>query len=212
MISLIVPTMWKYAPFPEFLHHCLAHPLIQDCVIINNDNSHTIDNSIITHSKVTILDLGTNCFVNPSWNLGVTWSTTHIMCFMNDDVVFDTKVFDLVENAPYRWGMIAWLRNHAWIDNQDMFLEADTGIFPDGIGRLFFVQRTNWVDVPPEIQINYGDFFLWRVLAKRHMNYFVRNLQFETPDSQTTQFFTHVYPKETQEWVKISKKWQIDCV
>lgn len=201
--------MWRYAPFSRFLLDCLRHPLVKDCVIINNLNSHVVSDSIATHDKVIMLDMGTNCFVNPSWNLGVMWCTGSILCFLNDDVVFDIRVFDLVASVRDEWGMMGWLRNQPWDDDQDMFLQQHVTQFPDGVGRLFFVKRQNWVDVPPEIQINYGDFFLWRVLSKSHTNYFIRNLLCHTPDSQTTQLFTHVYAQETEHWIQIAQKWHI---
>ncbi len=212
MISLIIPTMWKYAPFHEFLMQCLQNPHVSDCVLIDNDHAHAPDN-LPAHHKLNRINYNTNLFVNPSWNLGVYEAKSPIMCFQNDDIQFDTHIYDHVvqftQHTP-NWGMLGLLRDACAHGAQGVHMPLAQQQFPNGVGRLFFVQRQNWIDIPAEIPINYGDFFQWRMQAKRQDNYFICNLPHDTPDSQTSRFFTHVYAQESEQWLQICDKYGID--
>ena len=49
MISYIVPTMWKYEPFPDFISDIIEHPLIGEVIIIDNNFNERPNHSIFAN-------------------------------------------------------------------------------------------------------------------------------------------------------------------
>lgn len=206
MISIIIPTMWKFPPFISFLADVCDHPFVLDVIIIDNNKLDRPHNDLWNHPKITIVDFGENIFVNPAWNVGALYAKGPILCFMNDDIIYDLRIFLLVINYSYNWGMIGLYYTRVDAPFKDLHLDVWRGEFPGGIGRLFFIQKQNWIDIPPGLAISYGDFFQWRMQAKKNSNLFIKNLLYWTPESQTSKFFEHFYPSDTHVWIRITQE------
>ena len=80
MISIIVPTMWRYEPFLDFAQYLVRIDVVSELIIINNDNTKTPKHPVLNHPKVRMLDFGQNIFVNPAWNIGVQAAREDIVC------------------------------------------------------------------------------------------------------------------------------------
>ena len=80
MISVVIPTLWKYAPLCDFLTQVCVHDHVQDVIIVDNDRSNKPAHDVLLHDKVTLLDFGQNMFVNSSGNLGVYHAKAPIIC------------------------------------------------------------------------------------------------------------------------------------
>lgn len=200
MISVIVPTMWKFAPFPDFLWDILEHPCVGQVILINNDHKHTPQHKIFTHAKILVLDFGQNIFVNPAWNAGAYYAKYPILCFINDDILFDLRIFARVLDKKDEYGMIGLFHHDKQIDCKDIIVIDRKDEFPNAIGMVFFILQKNWIDIPSELNVHYGDYFLWEVMGKSKPLLFIKNLLNWTPESQTSKFFTHMYGYESVVW------------
>ena len=115
MITVVVPTMWRYSPFLDLLKYILKVDVVTECIIINNDNTRTPTHPVLTNPKVKLVDFGKNIFVNPAWNYGVQHSSNNIVCILNDDLIFDLKLFYFSEKIKYLFcwrKIIFFLPNH----------------------------------------------------------------------------------------------------
>jgi hypothetical protein len=211
MISVIVPTMWKYMPFVSFLTQVVHHELVTEVIVINNHVTHTPNTSLWHHAKVTMHDFAQNIFVNPAWNVGVHTASNNLLCIMNDDLIFDTQVFDLVnaQFAPVH-GCCA-MTSHAGVQPMCLDRYTQTDQAPLGFGQLMFIHKQNWIDIPPELNVLYGDSWIWdNQFAKWGHNQVIHNLTHVTPQSVTSREFTPQFIKsETQIALELWQKHQL---
>ena len=71
MISVIVPTMWAYEPFLNFIGSIVELNCIGEIIIINNCVKDTPEHFALSHPKVKMKNMQQNIFVNPAWNLEI---------------------------------------------------------------------------------------------------------------------------------------------
>jgi hypothetical protein len=210
MISVVVPTMWKFVPFLNFLQDMVACDLISQIIVINNDNQATPEHKILAHAKITLLDYGQNLYVNPSWNLGVYHCKNDIICIANDDLLFDLRVLSKIikEFLPTHGSVgIQSLGNNTGI--MDFFPALGHDLF--GFGQLMFVYKSNWVDIPCELTIAYGDNFIFDIHRKFHMpNYLIGNMLQWTPGSVTSSQIPSINGNESFQYLDICKKYHME--
>lgn len=208
MISVIIPTMWKCEFFPNFLSDLVLSELINEVIIIDNDPQSATE--LPNNPKITLLNFGRNIFVNPAWNVGVSYSTSPIVCLANDDIIFDLRVFDkIAEQMQCHHGLYGLKVNH----QTDGDLRFDPYFADDlfGYGQLMFVWKKNWIDIPPNINVYYGDNFLFDTqISQSRTNYLIKNLLYWTPYAQTTTNFHSFLNRETVEYAKICADMRIN--
>lgn len=191
--SIVIPTMWKYKPFTNFLKNLVQFPLVDEIIIINNDDSSTPSDPVLTHEKIKMVSFGKNIYVNPAWNYGVDRSKNNNICILNDDVIFDLKLFYHVEPIlSTDVGVIGLCPGHAE-HNQPPFVNGSINIQPwagehtMGFGCLMFVHKESWVDIPDALKVYYGDNWIFDTsLWRRKTNYIITDLLHFTPYAQTT--------------------------
>lgn len=183
MISIIVPTMWRYEPFLDFAQYLLRMDVVSELIIINNDNQRTPNNPILKHPKVRMLDFGRNIFVNPAWNVGANVAREDILCFLNDDLQFDLrllyKIVDFIRPDMGAIGLMTGDVNHGQVPvtTGDIDVIPYVGQNCIGFGELMFVHRNAWVDIPEGMNIGMGDIFIFEhsLFHKRQL-YFIANM------------------------------------
>lgn len=196
--TVVVPTMWKYPPFIEFLKDLVNEYLIREIIIINNDPGITPQDSILKHNKIKMYWFQEgNIGVNPAWNFGVHNATEDIVCIMNDDIIFDLKIFSkLFDRLTPESGVYGICPGDP-VHNQP---PVTTGIIefqhtPEpyhysrhfGFGQLMFFNKANWMHVPDGIKIYWGDNFIYDVFHhKTNNNHIITNMFFHTPCATTT--------------------------
>lgn len=182
MISVIIPTMWKPAHIMHMLPILQEHDLIGEIIIIDNDTSKT-NNDIHQYSKVVHLPQKENIYVNPAWNLGYKVSKFDKLCFLNDDVIFNTncieylydkinenngligfsemsycgfspEIFDSIKNTGL--GDAVYLEELNIYDNPEM-----SGMPHTYYGCCFFLHKKRFFEIPSEFKIYFGDLFLY---------------------------------------------------
>lgn len=187
MISVVVPTMWKFAPFLDFLVDVVNCSFVSDVVLINNHKDATPQHDIFDHPKLMVLDYGKNIFVNPAWNVGVMHTKSNIVCLANDDIIYDLRVFKKVLNNYQEDHGCYGISSRMNVQGDIEFLPAlGNDLF--GYGQLMFIHKNKWIDIPPELNVWYGDNFLFDMMIKyNYTNYIIKNLLCYTPHAQTSQ-------------------------
>ena len=202
MLTVVVPTMWRYRPFVSFLNNLCKLEVIDEIIVINNDRDRTPWQDLRTTDKVRWVDQGCNLFVNPSWNLGVEMAQNPNVCIINDDVIVDFKLFILMDEfmthnklniglagihpgdpnfnqLPFTDGAIDLV---GWRDEWS----SSTAGMRFGLGTLFFVRKENWIPIPEEMKLYYGDD--WAFETTKHNgkdNYLITNCLYYSPNAQT---------------------------
>jgi glycosyltransferase involved in cell wall biosynthesis len=198
LFTVVVPTMWRREDYFETqLKQIHTHPLIHEIVIYNNNTFHTPEWLKELSTKVKVKKLGIedkNYFVNPCWNDGVTQSNTKRICLMNDDVTFDSKLFDRIYRYNTQnngaFGLITGeekfghpVKTNGAID----FKKWSKGDIIHGFGQLMFVHKDNWVPIVDGLDIYFGDDFIFHShLEKGLDNYMIHNIEWESPMAATS--------------------------
>lgn len=186
MFSVIIPTMWRCNDlFQAMLYRYVIHPLIDEVLIINNDTKETPEWSILSHSKIKILNQPENIKVNPAWNLGVEHSINKKLCIANDDIFYDTNIFDtMYKHTTEDFGVFGL--SHSKKDNSEVrIIEWDESM--GCVGQIMFLHRNNWITIPNELVISYGDDFIFNFNKSRKLkNYVIENLEWTSPFGSTT--------------------------
>lgn len=202
MLTVVVPTMWRYRPFVSFLNNLCKLEVIDDIIVINNDSERTPWQDLRITDKVRWVDRGTNLFVNPSWNLGVELAKNPNVCIINDDVMVDFKLFILMDefmtHNKFDFGLagihpgdpnfdqipltdgaidlVGW--NNDWL--------SSTAGMRFGLGTLFFIRKENWIPIPEDMKLYYGDDWAFETMLHRGKhNYLITNCLYYSPNAQT---------------------------
>lgn len=192
MISVVVPTMWRFEPFTDFLENIARLSCVDDIIVINNDRTRTPNHPVLEHPKVKMLDFGTNIYVNPAWNIGVAASKNNKVCILNDDLIFDLRLFLKVDQfLTDDMGVIGLSEGLAEY-NQTPFTNGVINFEPFtnqncwGFGELMFVNKSHWVDIPAGLEIGFGDVFIFeQLLFRGYTNWFITNMKFYHKGSTT---------------------------
>ena len=198
MLSVIVPTMWAYPPFLEFLLEVLGRNSVGEVLIINNEKKSTPVSDILSHPKIRMYESPENLFVAPSWNLGAQICKYDKMAFLSDDLKCDSAVFDLVDRfldlpnvgmvgivMPYE-GTDCYEKNFSdgsidIINCQSKDIKGDRISSEVGIGNLFFLKKENWKDIPG-VKIFHGEILQWNRMEEiNKQNFVIVNCYAETP-------------------------------
>lgn len=189
--SMVIPTMWRYPRFVNFVHHLAEQEYCGEIIIINNDNSLT---PAIHNSKIRLLDYGKNIGVNPAWNMGVYASKYDNICILNDDIEFDFAVFAQVDPLLKK-GM--FIVNSLWSLDDTRTNPETINIKPfeptDQLfhyGSLMFITKSDWIHIPNDLVIFFGDNWIWNHMQARYNNnHVIWNLTLYTPGSVTCNSF-----------------------
>lgn len=161
MYTIIIPTMWKFQQFIQYLGDLINHPLVGEIIIIDNNEAERPDSSIFLEHKVKIFSNGRNIFVNPAWNWGVKNSKFDKICIMNDDMIVDTRIFDRVYNyVRPQYGLIGLSVNPCDNHNVDGMIRIklyQPGDNTFGCFMCFFIHKDNWIPIAPSLELFFGD-------------------------------------------------------
>ena len=199
MFTVIIPTMWKYPPFFDFLQDIVDVPLVGQVIIIDNDiDARPIAvHKVLENSKVDVICFDKNVYVNPAWNAGVKIAKYDRICLYGDDLIFDLRLFRKI--LPYitpENGVFGFCPGDESM-GQPLVTDGSIQFTPAknpyhyrdnfGYGMLMFLHKSNWVDVPEEIQLYWGDNFVFDTqYYMLNKNFFITNVFHHTPFAATT--------------------------
>jgi hypothetical protein len=185
MFTIVVPTMWKYPPFIEFLYKLVSLDLIDEINIINNAVSNTPDDVILHHPKIRMNNFDKNIFVNPAWNYGVATAKSDRICIMNDDIDFDTNVFEILKDTVNP-GSMATISTELATTGKIELSTYYKGMHVLNGGTLMFIHRSDWIDIPAGLDFLYGDNWIWETMMLRNNTInIINNINCYTPMSVT---------------------------
>lgn len=193
MISVVVPTMWRFSPFLDFIQQLVELSVIQEVIVINNNIDSTPSHKVLSHDKVRLLSFQQNIFVNPAWNLGVKLSHSDKICIINDDVIVDLKLFFVMDKFLNKDVGLVGLCPGRPEFNQPPITNGIVRILPwqgehtFGFGSLFFIDKANWNDIPNGLNIYYGDNWAFDTqIRMRRPNCIITNCFYHSPWAAST--------------------------
>jgi hypothetical protein len=140
-----------------------------------------------------------NIGVNPAWNLGVEIASSDRVCILNDDVVFDHKVFSRVDSVLSETSGVVGICPGVAEFNQPPFETGLVRILPwggqhtYGFGCLMFVHRSWYIPIPKGLNIYYGDNWIFDTcMARGRTNYIITDSFFYTPFAVTSRHLQDV--------------------
>lgn len=194
--SVIIPTMWRAQDvFHIALRNLIRHPMVDDIIIIDNDHSNNPGWAFLKDDKVRVLVQQENIGVNPAWNLGVSLAKNEMLCISNDDIYFDVRLFEKItprikEENSGAYGIItgeAIFNQPPSTDYSIDFKQWVPGDIIHCFGQLFFMKKSDWVHIPEELKIFFGDDFVFHShLMAGRKNYLIYNIRFYSPMAATT--------------------------
>jgi hypothetical protein len=199
MISVIIPTLWIPSDLKELLFRTNRSEAVGEIVLINNDASKTPD-YLKELNKVKVLDFGKNIFVNPAWNAGVNESKYDKICLLSDDTLFDEDIFKLVD--PKISPSVGTFGPHGLCIIDVIVRSPFMGIVPSdkfwhGYGTCLFVHKQNYLQIPHEFQINYGDRWQYDYNAyQKRQNFFLSEFFVKTKMGTSSSLFKSITDQE----------------
>lgn len=206
MFTVIVPTMWKYPPFYEFLSDMLMMPSVGEIFIIDNNPDERPNLLILSHKNIRIETFGRNIYVNPAWNYAVPLSKYDRICLYGDDLIFDLKLFHrmIPHISPVRGvfgispGVVDTIQKPVSTGEIEIQHSPTPYNFRDhlGFGMLMFMHKTNWIPIPDGLDLFWGDNFIYDTqFLMMDQNYIITNLLHHTPYASTTSTLPEVNTK-----------------
>jgi glycosyltransferase involved in cell wall biosynthesis len=193
--SVIVPTMWRANElFKDSLERLVEHDLVGEVIVINNYVEASPDWSVLRHKKVRVLDQIENIKVNPAWNLGVSEAKNEWVAIINDDLCFDTRLFDRVkdhiksEGALYCFGVGGEEYNQPSVtDGKIDFVRWEYGMSSYGYGQLMITNKKFWKPIPNGLDFYFGDDYIFKNTLDRGSSvYIILNMEYEADFGSTT--------------------------
>jgi hypothetical protein len=159
MFSVIIPTMWRSEWIWISLNRLEKCPEVGEIILIDNDNSSSKKKEF-NNDKINYICEISNTYVNPSWNKGVKISKYDNICVLNDDLAFNTELFNFVKPHIHKGVIGQHVSNYdKW--NTDFHPQIEQMEGRDwGWGCLFFIHKENWIEIPDDLLIACGDDYL----------------------------------------------------
>jgi hypothetical protein len=166
MITFVIPTLWKSERIKDTIESFkLSDRKDIELIIIDNTNSDFKDRD----SRITVIKVKKNIFVNPAWNIGATLTKNNYICLLNDDISLNVNCLlnnfeKLIESDP-NFGMIGLYKRNFNVDdyNSDsdklQLVELDNR--PFGFGCMMILKKENYVMIPDIFKVFFGDDYLY---------------------------------------------------
>jgi len=155
--SVIIPTMWCSDLIFKLLDILNDNDMVGEIILIDNDKSKRPP-QITSTSKLRIIEQEQNIYVNPAWNLGVELSNYPNICISNDDLVWNVQLLPLIfENIHL--GIIGQATSN-YFDGPSEIKISHITERKWGWGCCFFLQKEQWIPIPPQLKVACGDDWL----------------------------------------------------
>jgi hypothetical protein len=195
--SIIIPTLWKSNRTEQLIRDLNECEFVDEIIIIDNTNTDEWDR---TYRKIRTVSKGENIYVNPAWNWGIELAKNDCIALLNDDINFDPNIFGVIDkNVLDTFGIIGMGEGNykTPIDEErGPYLDVwQPGVNDWGWGCFIIFDKKDWIDIPDNIKIWYGDNFIKDVNPSPKAC--LRNFKVETEMSTTS---------DEKEWDNIKKK------
>lgn len=185
--SVVIPTLWKSNRIGKLLFDLIKCEFVDEIILI--DNGGKFFEYFEALDKVKLVQVEENIYVNPAWNLGIKLASNDCIALLNDDINFNPNIFELINSNILQTTGIIGMGEGNYKDNIDEetspYLEKwQPGVNDWGWGCFIMLHKTNWIDIPDNIKIWYGDNFIKDVNPSPKAC--LRNFKVETEMSTTS--------------------------
>lgn len=201
MFSVVIPTMWKSMRLLGMLHRLYESDYVDEIILIDNDKDSRFS---FDNKKIKLLEQEENIFVNPAWNLGVNECKNENICILNDDVTFDVdEVFSaatrVLSDHP---SSCLGVHPVSYKGYNDSIKVAEGNAIGQGWGCCIFLRKENWVDIPDQLKIWFGDNWI----VQNHDKCFSTAFNMSTEMSTTSNLkeLSSVIKQDIEEWSNIN--------
>jgi hypothetical protein len=171
MYAAIVPTLQRTTLLRRLLDDLAAHDLVDEVLVVNNATQPLEHAS----AKIRVVSPGRNIYVNPAWNLGVSETTSRRLAIINDDVALPQG---LLESAAERLDKGAGIigAHSSCFSGESVDPGTRVSFRPAwwrtrAFGTFMLMDRASWVPIPEDLQIYFGDDFVFRRQTKTNYTF-----------------------------------------
>lgn len=196
--SVVIPTLWKSNRIHKLLRDLIGCEFVDEIILI--DNAGKFFEYYEALDRVKLVQVEENIYVNPAWNLGIKIAKNHLIALINDDINFDTNLFGVIdENVLNEFGIVGMGEGNykdEIDESKGPYLDVwQPGVNDWGWGCMILLNKKNWIDIPEDIKIWYGDNIIKDVNPSPKAC--LRNFKVETEMSTTS---------DEKEWDDVKKK------
>jgi hypothetical protein len=201
--SIVIPTLWKSNRIHKLLRDLIDCEFVDEIILIDNAGKYFEYYEAL--DKVKLIQVEENIYVNPAWNKGIELARNNQIAILNDDINFNPNIFEVITNDILnQFGIIGMGEgNYKSLNiDSDPILEVwQPGVNDWGWGCFIILNKKDWIDIPENIKIWYGDNFIKDVNPSPKS--VLRNFKVETEMSTTS---------DEAEWDDIKKQDQINFI
>jgi hypothetical protein len=156
--SIVIPTLWKSNRTKKLLSDLQECGYVDEIIVIDNTLTDFSDTQI---DKMRVVSFGENIYVNPAWNWGIHNAKNECIALLNDDINFNPNIFEVItEDVLNQFGIIGMGEgNYKSLNiSGDPILEVwKPGVNDWGWGCFIMLNKKDWIEIPDNIKIWYGD-------------------------------------------------------
>jgi hypothetical protein len=183
--SIVIPTLWKSDRTKKLLSDLNECEYVDEIIVIDNEYDGYQDTKV---EKIRFVSFGGNIYVNPAWNKGIELARNNQIALLNDDINFNPNIFEVItEDVLNQFGIIGMGEGNYKslnIDGDPILEVWQPGVNDWGWGCFIMFDKKNWIDIPDNIKIWYGDNFIKDVNPAPKSC--LRNFKVETEMSTTS--------------------------
>ena len=156
--SIVIPTLWKSNRTKKLLSDLSECEYVDEIIVIDNTLKDKTDNAV---GKIRTVSFGENIYVNPAWNWGIRNAKNASVALINDDINFNPNIFEVItEDVLNEFGIMGMGEGNYKslnIDGDPILEVWKPGINDWGWGCFIMLNKKDWIDIPNNIKIWYGD-------------------------------------------------------
>ena len=182
--TVVIPTLWKSNRTSKLLDDLKECEYVDEVIIIDNQWDKPVDR---LDGKFRIISFGENIYVNPAWNKGIELAKNECIALCNDDINFNPNIFGLItKNILSEYGIIGQSEfNYKENNTDEPIIEKWLGKVRDwGWGCLIMFDKKDWINIPDDIKIWYGDDYIFRCNPAAKST--IKNFSIQTEMSTTS--------------------------
>lgn len=168
MFSVIIATIWSpvISKIDLLISKISDSGLVGEIILINNA-PEKYSGRYSQNSKVKEITFGENIYVNPAWNRGVDLAKFENICILNDDILFDSKIFEFIELQLQRpdCKVIGISKSCYTLEHNQELSISPVSVRNMGWGTMFFLKKYNWHVIPADFKIYFGDDWIIKQLS-----------------------------------------------
>lgn len=217
-LSVIIPTLQKdIETLNNLVSRLVVDEVVKEVLIIDN----SLKGYSFKNKKVRVIIPKENLFVNLSWNLGVREAQNEYICLANDDIGipnnFCTKVlekfsddfgivgmnnFDVINTKNKNNDIVIQIDNEELEKSKDISFKPIT-FRPDSFGIMMFFKKENYVEIPEDLKIFYGDdWVIYQARKKGKYNQVCTGQKIYHLGSLSSNKFTGLVNEERKKYLK----------